>query len=110
MADQPADQPVPVPPADPQLGIWSNYLHITLGFPVTLRNAIIGQGYTTYDTFLYMTDDDVTNLCQTIRKPGGMIPNPQGGNRAQINDPGTPVGDLYEKRLKQLAYYLRYNK
>jgi len=65
-----------------------------------------------YDTFMYMTDDDVVNLCQTIRKPGGQIPNPEHVNDPDapvlINDPGTPVGDLFEKRLKQLAYYLKY--
>ena len=103
-----AQQPPAVLPADPQEGVWSIYLRAVLGFPEALRDAIIDQGYTTHDTFLYMTDDDVTNLCQTIRKPGGLIPNPRGGNRADINNPGTPVGDLYEKRLKQLAYYLRY--
>ena len=55
---------------------WSNYLVNTLGFPDAVRNAIVAQGYVTYDTFEYMTDDDVTNLCQTIRKPGGLIANP----------------------------------
>jgi hypothetical protein len=92
---------------------WGNYLVNTLGFPIELRDAIFGQGYVTYETFEYMTDDDVTNLCQTIRKPGGMIPNPRGAREGEaapdmINNPGTPVGDLFEKRLKQLAYYLKY--
>jgi hypothetical protein len=92
---------------------WSNYLINILGFPNDLKDAIFEQGYITHETFEYMTDEDVTNLCQTIRKPGGMIVNPQVAREGEvvpalINNPGTPVGDLFEKRLKQLAYFLKY--
>ena len=91
---------------------WGNYLTGILGLPIVLRIAILDQGYISYDTFEYMNDSDVSNLCQTIRKPGGQIPNPAHVDNPEapvmINDPGTPVGDLFEKRLKQLAYYLKY--
>ena len=91
---------------------WGNYLTTTLGLPLALRLAIFDQGYVSYDTFMYMTDEDVANLCQTIRKPGGQIPNPEHVNDPDapvlINDPGTPVSDLFEKHLKQLAYCLKY--
>lgn len=62
-----------------------------------------------YDDFLTLTEKDVGDICANIRKPGGTIANPAlvaGGNQpALIPNPGTPIGYVFEKRLKMLRYY-----
>ena len=55
-----------------------------------------------------MKDADVEKLCKTIRRPGGMIPNPVAGVPAMIANPGIPVSTRAERNMKMLCYYLRY--
>ena len=90
---------------------FQNYLQ-TLGFPADLRAALIAQGLDNVTNFFGMTDDDVEDLCNNIRKPGGITPNPAHADDADappfIVDPGTAVGRVYQERLKQLAYYYSY--
>ena len=93
---------------------WSNYLSNRLGFPDDLTDALIEQGYSSFESFEGMKDDDVDRLCATMRKPGGMIDNPVGDLQPDaplfVGNPGVNVGDRFVRRLKQLAYFLRYIK
>ena len=63
---------------------FQNYLQ-TIGFPAELRAALVAQGLDNITNFFGMVDDDVDDLCNNIRKPGGLIPNP-----ANADDPDAP--------------------
>jgi hypothetical protein len=94
---------------------WATYLTTTLGFPEDLKEAIVAQGYTSFETFDDMKDEDVDRLCSAMRKPGGTVVNPpaagaRGNAQAVVANPGVNVGDRFARRLKQLAYFLRYIK
>lgn len=75
----------------------------------TARTALGNQGLNNYDDFLTLTEKDIADICSNVRKPGGTIANPAlvaGGNQpALIPNPGTPIGYVFEKRLKMLRYY-----
>ena len=79
-----------------------NYLTNTLGFPIELRNAIQGQGLTSFQLLAKMEEDELTQLCRVIRRPGGTV----GAGNAP--NPGTSVPLVLEKRLKMLWYYKRH--
>ena len=91
---------------------WATYLTTRLGFPVELKDALVEQGYATFESFKDMKDEDVDRLCTTMRKPGGVIDNPAVAVDADapmfVGNPGVNVGDRFVRRLKQLAYFLRY--
>lgn len=93
---------------------WVEYLTDTLGFPVELKDALLEQGYDSFESFENMKDKDVDRLCTTMRKPGGTIDNPELAINADaplfVGNPGVNVGDRFVRLLKQLAYYLRYLK
>ena len=89
-----------------------NYLDATLQLPVTVREAIIAQGMSSFDDFIGLTDKDMKDVCSNAKKPGGTIPNPNwvaGGNMPPtITNPGAPVGFIHEKRLRQLRFHRNY--
>ena len=47
-----------------------------------------GNGFSRRDPVL--SDDEIENLCEVIRRHGGTIPGPNP-NAAPVNNPGTPV-------------------
>jgi hypothetical protein len=60
-----------------------------------------------------LTEEDVTKICNNIRKPGGTIPNPAftapnpPANALQtIPNSGIRIDFVYEKRLQMLRYYV----
>ena len=56
-----------------------------------MRTAINDQGLTRIDDFIGLTDQDIKDLCDNIRKPGGTIPNPNAtvpGKPPTITNPG----------------------
>lgn len=78
-----------------------------------VRQAIIDQGLTVFTDLLDLTEDDVEEICANVRKPGGMIVNPNAGvagQPAMIANPGQQIGHIHEKRLKQLRYYMHHLK
>ncbi|MGL5934462.1 MAG: hypothetical protein ACRCZI_02445, partial [Cetobacterium sp.] len=66
---------------------------------------LIDQGLGSMSGFNQLTADDVTKICQNIRRPGGLLEDDNGN--AQPNR-GTQVTILEEKRLKQFWYYCHY--
>lgn len=72
------------------------------------------QGINTIAEFRLLTDDKVTVLCKTIRRPGGTIANTNAailaGQPANIPNPGIPVSLKAENNLMLLCYFLRYKE
>jgi hypothetical protein len=60
-----------------------------------------------------MTDDDVVNLCKTIRRPGGHLPNPAfvagGPLPATIPYAGIMVSQRAETNLQLASYTVRHH-
>ena len=68
------------------------------------------QGLDSLDEFKCLKDSDVDALCSIIRKPGGTIPNPAGGNRPPVPNPGIPVPMVASNNLKAMCHYLRFKE
>jgi hypothetical protein len=50
---------------------------VGLGFSAAAaREIVVNQGYTNLTNLAELTDTTINNLIDTIRKPGGNIPNP----------------------------------
>ena len=87
-----------------------------LGFSDEARTYITdvdGQGYSELSEFTQLTDEEVENLCKVTRRPGGTIPNPNGGDPGQPDDipnPGMAVSLRAENNLKLMCYYLRFKE
>ena len=75
--------------------------------------------------FAVLTDDKVENLCKVVRRPGGMMQNPNAAmppgadaaaaaaaaaQPAQIPNPGLAVMLHAENNLKLACYFLRYKE
>lgn len=85
------------------------YLQQVIGVPAPAerREAIRDEGLETLDDFIEFDDTAITNLCASVRKPGGTIPNPQAaaaGQPAVIPNPGFSLSAICEKRLKLASY------
>jgi hypothetical protein len=89
------------------LAAFTNYLTNTLALPANVTDAVVQQGYASFDDMDYLEDDDIDRLCMAIRRPGGQIATAAGVMR---NDPGVAIGQMYQSRLKQLAYYIKYTR
>ena len=84
---------------------------VRLGFTVPAAayiNAAAGQGIL-FPDLVDLADEDISTLCSAIRRPKGLInnPNPPARVAAQIRNPGIPVSALAERRLKVLIYLVR---
>jgi hypothetical protein len=62
------------------------------------------QGLDSLNEFELLDDDEVANLCKTVRRPGGATV--VGGN--QVPNPGIMVTPRAETNLKLMVYFLRY--
>ena len=49
---------------------FQNYLTNILFIPAEVTNAVIAQGYTSFNDFDYLDDDDIDRLASAIRRPG----------------------------------------
>ena len=102
-----------------------NYLDTTFNFARVLAEELATQGLDSFPAFVDLSDEDVKEICTTIRKPGGTIQNPAYvAQREQYDDqaaadPTTPVPHWYpqtianpgipiplpkEKILRQICY------
>ena len=100
-----------------------------LGFSNEAANYITsdqnGQGMNSLAEFAVLTDDEVKNLCKVVRRPGGMMQNPNAAappgadaaaaaaaaaQPAQIPNPGLAVTLRAENNLKLACYFLRYKE
>lgn len=58
-----------------------------------------------------LQDDDVSNLCKALRRPGGMIPNPHPEDPNEVNmiiNPGVVVPMRAQTNLQLAAFFLRH--
>jgi hypothetical protein len=83
---------------------------VRIGFSIPASAYIVapdGQGILFTD-LVDLADADITTLCSALRRPGGMINDPNGAALApQIRNPGIPVSALAERRLKIMVYLAR---
>jgi hypothetical protein len=49
-----------------------NYFDATLQVPVTVREAVITQGMSSFEDFLGLSDKDIKDICDSAKRPGGM--------------------------------------
>ena len=66
-------------------------------------NAMIAEGLDSLDAFLEFDKDSIKALCASIRKPGGLIVDPNDAAR-QIQNPGLPIPAIAEGRLITAVY------
>jgi hypothetical protein len=82
------------------------YLNITFGIgDDDLIIALIEQGFSTMDNINTLELDDITRICNIIRKPGGMIIDEDGDT---VPNRGQPLLAPDEARLKPFWYFVRY--
>lgn len=73
----------------------------------TKANAVMAEGLDAYNAFLDFTKEDIKTLCNSIRKPGGMIPG-DGDDAADVVNNGLHVPAIAETRLAWAAYAAKY--
>lgn len=93
-----------------QLAAMRTYLRDTIGVtdtpgpnPAARRIAIQEEGLSVIGDLLEFDDSGIKTLCASVRKPGGMITDPNDANRHIVN-PGFHIPAICEKRLKWAAY------
>jgi hypothetical protein len=59
------------------------------------------QGMDNLDEFYLLDDTEITNLCKTVRRPGGLLAN-------NVPDPGHAITPRAETNLKLAVYFVRY--
>ena len=92
------------------LAALNNYLNGTLNISVqATQDALNIQGLDSTDTFRQLTDQDIKDLCDACRKPGGTIVNPNAAApnaSAHIPNTGIALSFISMKRLQMLRYYI----
>jgi phosphoglycolate phosphatase-like HAD superfamily hydrolase len=76
------------------------------------RDAIT-ESITSVEDFVFLTDKFIKDMCNTLRRPGGTVPNPnaaQPGAPAVIPCSGVAISPTAEERLILLGYYIRHLK
>jgi hypothetical protein len=92
----------------PGFAVFDQYVANVIGLVVPhMRFALNGKGLVSFDDFLALTETDIDQIADAIRKPGGVIPNPAfipnfpaPGVLPTLPNPGLPIGHLPVKRLK----------
>lgn len=70
-------------------------------------NAVIEEGLDTFESFLDFTKEDIKTLCNSIRKPGGVIAG-RGRNAVDVPNNGFHVPAIAETRLAWATYAAQY--
>ena len=97
---------------------FQNVLHIA---NVDVCNALNDQGLQSFDNFGTLTEQDIIDISDKARKPGGTITNPAyiaptaivpalSGVTPTLPNPGVTIRHVVEKQLKMtkfLAYHCR---
>ena len=71
--------------------------------PAARRVAIQDEGLAVLDDLLEFDEDGIKTLCSSVRKPGGLVTDPNDPNR-QITNPGFNIPAICEKRLRWASY------
>jgi hypothetical protein len=86
---------------------------VLMGCSVAVATAITDEGHNDFDELSILTDDDIDDLCKSIRRPGGTVPGPLlagGGAGPMIPNPGNAITMRARSNLKLLCYYLRFKQ
>ena len=67
------------------------------------RDAVMVEGLETLEDFAEFDDGSIKILCSSVRKPGGVIEDPDDEN-ARVPNPGHSIPAICEERMKQAAY------
>lgn len=79
---------------------------VRIGFLDAAAQAIVEeQGIDSLDEIRLLTDAEISNLGQLLRRPGGTVP---GADGPAIPNPGIQVNARAETNMKLLAFYLRH--
>lgn len=77
---------------------------VRLGFTPQAAIALVDeQGLDSLDEIKRLDDNGVSELCKTIRRPGGTIANDAG---AQVANPGIAVSHKSLKNMQLLSFWL----
>jgi hypothetical protein len=85
-----------------------------LRFTLEAQRVIVAEQ--TIDTLGELTlldDDECSNLCKVVQRPGGDMANPNADNAGappRIVNPGSSVSMVAESNLKLAAYWLRHRQ
>ena len=71
--------------------------------PSARRVAIQNEGLSVIEDLLEFDDDGIKILCSSVRKPGGLVVDPNDPN-CQITNSGFNIPAICEKRLKWAAF------
>ena len=79
---------------------------VRLGFTQQGAVAVVNeQGISTIEELGLLTEDEIENLCKTIRRPGGTMVGQGQGN---VPNPGTAVSLRAETNMKLATYWLKF--
>ena len=89
-------------------------VHARIGFTNGADDNIVDvQGIDSVRELGYLNDDDVINLCKTIRRPGGHLPNPAylagGPENPTIPYTGIMVSQRAETNMQLASYTVRHH-
>jgi len=98
------------------LAAINSCLTATLSVPAgPLRDALNDQGFDSFDSLRNFSDQDVKDIAELIRRPGGQIPNPAFNAAAPvagvppfITNPGAQIGFGTVKLLRQFVHFARF--
>jgi len=91
-----------------------DYLISTIGLSEEQAKAVRQQGIESHESLLEFTDQDIKDLCERVKSPGGLIENPLSTEQNRgtvpqfIPNRGTSLPLAKEKLLRQLAFYRRH--
>lgn len=78
-----------------------------MGFSQAAATAVVDdQGIDSLAELRILKDDEITNLCKIIRRPGGQIVNPGPQQQGQIPNPGISVSLRAENNTKLARYFI----
>ena len=66
-------------------------------------NAMIAEGLDSFESMMDFSKEDIKSLCSSIRKPGGLVVDPNDADR-QVQNPGLSIPAIAESRLITCAY------
>jgi hypothetical protein len=82
-------------------------LFATLNFSPDAATKLVQMGYDSFGTIRSLEDAEIESICSTLRKPGGIVPNPANAGTF-MPDPGTNVSPMAERNLNLLAFWLKH--
>ena len=84
------------------------YLKEEMKFRINAKaDAVMAEGLDTFTSFLDFTKEDIKTLCNSIRKPGGVIAG-RGRNAVDVPNNGLHVPAIAETRLAWATYAAKY--